>query len=208
MSYPRRHDQYWEEAGLLRSAGEKTIVTKDANPLPSSTPSAVKHQRQRMPTPLKFLLFTSVCLSLGFSLSRATQLKPRPCVEDQDVSLQAVEEQVTGGPDSSLSSLWRSASPEALHRLLHEYLPEKYQHGIFESDSQAFEALEGVRSASPLEKRQGDLGINNTTATTSSTSISSPPVAPPTTTTSRSNAFNPIPLWPLLDSNLTLLQAR
>ncbi|KAI1849438.1 hypothetical protein JX266_004933 [Neoarthrinium moseri] len=109
---------------------------------------------------------------------------------------------ILGQEDSSLAKLFSSASPEAIHRLLHSYFPDTFKHGVYPSDESAVEALYSsdaalATSLVELAKRQNassstDSGttvsttvIDSTTAVTTTTKepTTSPTTQAPTTTT-------------------------
>ncbi|EHK26148.1 uncharacterized protein TRIVIDRAFT_185573 [Trichoderma virens Gv29-8] len=123
------------------------------------------------------LLIIAVGFVLGLGVVTA-----RPGVINCHNSKMAVAK--AHGSNGELVEALQKASPDLLHRLLHAYLPERYQHGVFPSDREAIDAIHendpSVASAIvQIAKRQDDTpGNNNTTLPGSSTT------PPPSSSTS------------------------
>lgn len=158
------HDCCHLEAGLLRTAGEKQT---SAAPRTSTAPGPPATPTRRMSTLRRVVLAFAMCSILGFSLATAASLQLQACPDGDCSALEAAG--VEG--NSRLSQMWQSASPEGLHELLHKYFPDRYQHGVYETDEEAVEAIqadqpEDAPKLPQLLRRQDDGG--NGTMTTSS----------------------------------------
>lgn len=166
------------EAGLL---DEKRVLQT-----PSSNPSGQAAQQNRNMTAIRRLL---VALTVSVLVTVAVaRTYPVPCGlhrngDAEAQAAQAAPNVVASQDDSTFAQLLRSASPESLHRLLHDYLPEKFQHGVFPSDKEAVEAVHGdsaalATSIVQIAKRQNN---NNSTAEETSDDPTQEPTPDPTT---------------------------
>ncbi|KAI0024396.1 hypothetical protein F4780DRAFT_599054 [Xylariomycetidae sp. FL0641] len=131
---------------------------------------------RRMPSVRAFSLTLLLCLSVAAGFAHAGVLSGKPC---HKMGTAEVEPENAATPDqSSLSRLLSSASPQALHEFLHAYLPESDQHGVFESDQAAIDAVESddpelATSIAQVARRQAG-GGNDTTAADSTTAEATP----------------------------------
>ncbi|GAW12758.1 hypothetical protein ANO14919_021290 [Xylariales sp. No.14919] len=137
-----------------------------------------------MPT-IRTLLFTFfVYASFTVALTNAAYFGVRSSQGDSTGSEHVDDTVSQKGESPAFSRLLSAVSPRALHQLLHEYAPNTFKHGIFNSDRYAAEA---VHARSPalastivhLAVRQGTSGNDTTTsdapAPTDSSSSSSTP---------------------------------
>lgn len=162
------------EAGLLKSTeGEKQTRYQDFTPLVLK-----KKKNNKMIYFRRVLLIIAVSFVLGLGVATA-----RPsfvnCRTHQDPSKMAVAAKAHGS-NAELVEALRKTSPDLLHRLLHAYLPERYQHGVFASDQDAIDAINendpSVASAIvQIAKRQDSPSNNNSTVPASSSTSAGPP---------------------------------
>ena len=183
------------EAALPASDQHGKTSVLNTSTSQTHSPTSPQSRQRTMPSACRSLVITmSICLVLGLGLTQVLCVGRTPCSEDpSEVLLPQIKPAPPAEPDSSFAALLRSASPEVIHRLLHEYLPEKYQHGIFESDRQAIEAATAsdFGADSPLARIAKRQDTSNTTVTvappditTSAELVSSTIVTPPEITTS------------------------
>ncbi|KAL6807224.1 hypothetical protein GGI42DRAFT_271930 [Trichoderma sp. SZMC 28013] len=152
------------EAGLLKSTqGEKQ--------------TGYQHLTQQTPRNKKMVYFRRALfiIAVGFVLGLGVATA-RPSVVNCHNSKVAVAK--THASNGELAEALQKASPDLLHRLLHAYLPERYQHGVFPSDRDAIDAIHGddpsVASAIvQIAKRQEDTPNNNSTIPNGSSTTSS-----------------------------------
>ncbi|KAH0498115.1 hypothetical protein TgHK011_005389 [Trichoderma gracile] len=156
------------EAGLLRSdQGEKQ--TGHQQQLTQTTPRKSK---------MVYLRRALVIVAVGFTLGLGVATARPGFVDCHRNSKMAVAK--AHGASSELVGELDKASPDLLHRLLHAYLPERYQHGVFASDAEAIDAIHendpSVASAIvKIAKRQDDGSGNSNTTVPSSPSSTAPP---------------------------------
>ncbi|KAI1498478.1 hypothetical protein F5X99DRAFT_321818 [Biscogniauxia marginata] len=160
--------------GLLNGMSEKSPTTHITH--------SRHHSARNMPSARNFFLLTLlVCLSVVAGFTNAIYFKARPCDNDHTAGSEVGD--MSDQDESSFARLLTSASPEALHQLLHNYLPS-YRHGIYDSDHSALEAVhendpELASSIVEMVKRQS--GNDTTSEAPISTDSSNP------TTTSASD---------------------
>ncbi|ETS03142.1 hypothetical protein M419DRAFT_98127 [Trichoderma reesei RUT C-30] len=158
------------EAGLLRSdQGEKQ--TGHQQQLTQTTPRKSK---------MVYLRRALVIVAVGFVLGLGVATARPGFVDCHRNSKMAVAK--AHGASSELVGELDKTSPDLLHRLLHAYLPERYQHGVFASDAEAIDAIHendpSVASAIvQIAKRQEDGSSNSNTTIPSSPSSTAPPAS-------------------------------
>ncbi|UKZ72917.1 hypothetical protein TrVFT333_000554 [Trichoderma virens FT-333] len=156
------------EAGLLRSTqGEKQ--------------TGHRHLTQQTQPRTKMIYFRRALLiiAVGFVLGLGV-VTARPGVINCHNSKMAVAK--AHGSNGELVEALQKASPDLLHRLLHAYLPERYQHGVFPSDREAIDAIHendpSVASAIvQIAKRQDETPGNNNNTTLPGSSTTPPPAS-------------------------------
>lgn len=129
------------EAGLLPTPGEEktTLAIYHRGSQDSEISGRPPTPTRRMALLRGAVCAVLVCFILGFSLTAAANIRPLTCSEeDCDIFHNKAP---YSQKDSKLSQILHSASPDALHDFLHKYLPNKYQHGVYETDDEAVEAL-------------------------------------------------------------------
>ncbi|KAH6611271.1 vta1 like domain-containing [Trichoderma cornu-damae] len=175
------------EAGLLRSTqGEKQTGYRDFTQQAPDRRSHAKNS-SKMVYFRRALLVIAVGSVLGLGVVTARPSLTN-CRSYHDNSKVAVTD--AHGPSGDLGEALRNTSPDLLHRLLHAYLPERYQHGVFASDSDAIDAIKegdpSVASAiAQIAKRQEDTsGSANATIATGPSSTADTSSAPPPASTS------------------------
>lgn len=170
------------EAGLLRSTpGEKQTGYREF------TPTRRDRNKNRMLYLRRALLIVAVGFVLGLGVATARPSFSNCKTRHDNKANMAVAQ--AHGADGELAEALQKASPDLLHRLLHAYLPERYQHGVFASDRDAIHAISGddpsVASAIvQIAKRQEDTPNSNSTIPNSQSSTSAPPSAPPSSSSS------------------------
>ncbi|KAK2072246.1 hypothetical protein P8C59_006614 [Phyllachora maydis] len=129
----------------------------------------------------RFLLAIFVFLVVTLGLASAANPQPwlrmrRPCFQHnaQEQLCSAGSSTETEVVDSAFTALLRSASPESLHQLLHEFFPKAFRQGVWPSEEEALKAVHRVNAAlatniARMAKRQNE---SNTTTTTPSTPLS------------------------------------
>ncbi|KAI2608453.1 uncharacterized protein GGS25DRAFT_490382 [Hypoxylon fragiforme] len=162
---------------------------------------------KRMPSTRRFFITLLFGLLVTAGLANAF-LKQEPIGED---AAESEDDHVVHRDDSTFSRLLSSASPQALHSFLHTYFPSTYQHGVYDSDHAAMEAVhandpELATSIVQMAKRQsgnettastivsstttdsGGLTISSTTSETSTTEETTPPASTSSTETTTTQA--------------------
>ncbi|KAK5993594.1 hypothetical protein PT974_07028 [Cladobotryum mycophilum] len=186
------------EAGLLKSSEEEKKTGYQA---PGSQEYAQPKPTRKMSPVRKALLVLGVATILGLGVASA-----RPTFMHCGSKSHDSKAGFANGDESELVKDLKTASPDVLHRLLHAYLPEVYQHGVYASDREAIEAIgqDNPSVAAALIKiaKRQDTGSSNTTTASSAnvnseTSATSQPVttsevAAATTTTQASVTSNPV----------------
>lgn len=162
-------------------AREKRSFSSEAELPEPSTSSRRPRQHSRMMASLRGLLVVLTCLLVTLSLTLALTDDPRDS-SDRD-SAQTLPDDSPSTDSSTVQSLLDAVSPESLHEFLHQYFPNRFQHGVWESDRAAVEAVvvhpeDGPAVTSLVRMLRRD----NTTTTTSSTSEPPPPPSSTTTT--------------------------
>lgn len=159
------------EAGLLRNTEEEKTGyqapgSKDFQQSPQTS-------NRKMAPILKVLLACLVGTFIGLEFVAARQnMRHMRGVSIEKAKTDIVEEH-KGHSDASKEDI--------LHRLLHAYLPERYQHGIYASDH---EALKAVRDNDPsLATALAQMVKREDPPNTNTTSSVSDSVNPPTTST-------------------------
>lgn len=98
---------------------------------------------------------------------------------------------------SSFSAMLKSASPSSLSELLHRYLPDRFQDGVWPSEHQAIKAVHQVDAALATSVVQLARRADNSTTSASTTSspTESPTTSdqPPTTSEDPSTSSTPTP---------------
>lgn len=148
------------------------------------------------------LAFVLACIIAVFglgSLAIGTMRHAKPCTKHIGAANKAggahqngavvVVAQGAAPTGSSFSRLLEAVSPESLHDLLHEYLPDTYKHGVYPSEKHALEAIHRENAAlatSIMQLARRDLnGTTSSSTPVSSTPTSTPPTGstpPPTST--------------------------
>ncbi|UKZ70382.1 uncharacterized protein TrAtP1_011365 [Trichoderma atroviride] len=162
------------EAGLLKSTqGEKQTGYQDYSPLALKT----KTRSNKMIYFRRALLVIVMgfVLGLGVATARPSLMNCQRHSDNSNMDLAKAH-----SSNGELAEALQKASPDLLHRLLHAYLPERYQHGVFATDKDAIDAISerdpSVASAIvQIAKRQdnGPSNSNSTTAAPTSTAPSS-----------------------------------
>lgn len=185
--------------------GEKTIDLKsdlvDHSTISSfNEKQSVKAEKDRKPdkmSKLQHCIFTVLLLCLLTSGIVSATLNNKP----QDAAAPLSQEQIR------FQELLNTVDPSALHEALHENVKDKYQHGVFQEDKAAVEAIhqqnaEAAESLIELAKRQATGSGNSTVVTstavtttdtvvTSTDSITTTPSSTPATTPSESQSSTP-----------------
>ncbi|KAI3323302.1 hypothetical protein HD806DRAFT_498763 [Xylariaceae sp. AK1471] len=164
------------------------IPGEKATAAPESVQPRDRRRINMMPAmrTLLFTLFIGASITIGFT--NATHFRARSW---QEGSMPVEDADNTADQDQSttLSRLLGRVSPEALHHLLHEFVPNTFKHGIYSSDR---DAVEAVHAGNPdlastivhLAVRQGPSGNDTTTSDTpTSSTMSTSDTAPSTTPT-------------------------
>ncbi|RYP65544.1 hypothetical protein DL769_006290 [Monosporascus sp. CRB-8-3] len=175
--------QYHNDNPSAYSDGVEKGTSLDDNTSTIQAPQRRRRLAENMPSARNILLTLAVCLLVTLGLASAVSSNGQSC---HDVGANGCDEPEVEQDHSSFSRLLGSASPEALHRFLHAYFPKAYQHGVFDSEKSA---LEAVHSADPelassivqLARRQN--GNETTTAETSVTTTTTDPGDATTTET-------------------------
>lgn len=177
------------EAGLLKSTeGEKQTGYRDYSPLALKNKSKSKSKSNKMIYFRRALLVIVMGFILGLGVATA-----RPsfmnCQRHHDNSKMALAK--AHSSNGELAEALQKASPDLLHRLLHAYLPERYQHGVFATDKDAIDVISerdpSVASAIvQIAKRQenGPSNSNSTTAAGQSSTAPGSTTSPVQSTTS------------------------
>lgn len=172
------------EAGYPTALEEKSSMRTEETREPQPPRFVVI---QKMPSPRHLLVTLALCFLFTFGLAHA--LSPKAwhrgsCHEkSSSESQQQQQEQVVDA--SRFTNMLDAVSPDSLHDLLHRYLPERYQHGVFSSDHSALEAVHRddaplATSLAQLAKRQD---TNSTSVPTTSPTSSAPTTTSHTSTT-------------------------
>ncbi|KAL1903123.1 hypothetical protein Sste5346_000407 [Sporothrix stenoceras] len=195
-SYPTAED----EKRLLAHAAETTTTTIAAD----NQKSQCKHACRRRVAKAKKVVHFTVTLAFVFacciavfglgSLAIGTIRAARPCNKHTGAHGKAGSHHKNGAAvvvaegavptGSSFSRLLEAVSPESLHDLLHEYLPDTYKHGVYPSEKHALEAIHRENAAlatSIIQLARRDLN--------STTSSSSPSSNTPSSTTSSTTSL-------------------
>lgn len=163
------------EAGLLKSTkGEKQTGYQDYSPLALKTKSKSKSNKMIYFRRALLVIVMGFILGLGVATARPGFIN---CQRHPDNSKMAMAK--AHGSNGELAEALQKASPDLLHRLLHAYLPERYQHGVFATDKDAINAISerdpSVASAIvQIAKRQGN-GPSNSNSTTAAGPTSTAP---------------------------------
>ncbi|ERT02224.1 uncharacterized protein SPSK_05473 [Sporothrix schenckii 1099-18] len=204
-SYPTAED----EKRLLAHAAETTTTTVTAD----SRKSKCSHACRRRVAKAKKVVHVTVTLAfvlacciavfgLG-SLAIGTIRHARPCSKHSGAhsvggahrnGAAVVVADGAAPTGSSFSRLLEAVSPEALHDLLHEYLPNTYKHGVYPSEKHALEAVHRQNAAlatSIVQLARRDLNSStSSTAPISSTPSSTPTKSDSTTSLPSSTSKN------------------
>lgn len=140
------------EAGLLSTEEEEKTAFIPAGPQ-DSQPKRKMSPIRRLAVALIVGLFVGLSIAVAKDSAAARCLGTGHGVSDHEVKV----------------ALAKDPSPDLLHRLLHAYFPDRYQHGVYKSDN---EAIKAVRADEPglattlagLAKRQSDGSGSNTTS--------------------------------------------
>ncbi|PKK44002.1 hypothetical protein CI102_11534 [Trichoderma harzianum] len=193
------------EAGLLKSTqGEKQTGYQH---LTQQTPS--KNRKMVYFRRALFIIAVGFVLGLGVATARPSVVN---CHKSNKMAVAKAH-----ASNGELAEALQKASPDLLHRLLHAYLPERYQHGVFPSDRDAIDAIHGddpsVASAIvQIAKRQEDTPNNNSTIpnsssttppSSSSTSVQESSTSPAQSTTDSSSSSTTTPEQSSTESTTT-----
>ncbi|PNP39375.1 hypothetical protein TGAMA5MH_08794 [Trichoderma gamsii] len=165
------------EAGLFKSTqGEKQTGFQDYSPLALKKQS--KSNKMIYFRRALLVIVMGFVLGLGVATARPSLMN---CQRHNDNSKMDLAK--AHSSNGELSEALQKASPDMLHRLLHAYLPERYQHGVFATDKDAIDAISerdpSVASAIVQIAKRQDNGPSNNNSTTA---------APPTSTAPSSTA--------------------
>jgi hypothetical protein len=116
-------------------------------------------------TRIQHFCFTLLALALIITIAAATTGNPdgsRPAPLSTD--------------EQKFQDLLNSVEPSALHDILHEHFKDKYQHGVYQEDKTAMEAVhqqnaEVAKSLIELAKRQAGTSSNGTGIVTTTTAV-------------------------------------
>jgi hypothetical protein len=152
------------EAGLLKSTeGEKQTGYRDYSPLALKSKS--KSNKMIYFRRALLVIVMGFILGLGVATARPGLMN---CQRHNDNSKMAIAK--AQGSNGELAEALQKASPDLLHRLLHAYLPERYQHGVFATDRDAIDAISekdpSVASAIVQIAKRQDNGPSNNNSTT------------------------------------------
>ncbi|KND93919.1 hypothetical protein TOPH_01547 [Tolypocladium ophioglossoides CBS 100239] len=179
------------EAGLLSTMEEEKTAFIPAGPQ-KSQPKRNMSPIRRLAVGIIVGLFVGLGLAVAKDSATARCLGAGHGVSDNEVK----------------AALAKDPSPDLLHRLLHAYLPDRYQHGVYKSDNDAVKAVHDdepglATTLAGLAKRQsGSSGSNTTSAggvtvTQSTTPTTSSEVKPSDPTTSEFSAATIRPVTPV-----------
>ena len=195
------------EAGL-EHCGEKERLTATAahEDTGLSTPSREKDNKMRRRSIIWTLAFL---LLFGLSLTSSvspTRLLPSCRDSSHGISPEEGPRQAEAdnrdAQESAFRNLLKNASPDVLHRLLHAYFPERYRHGVYESEDEALEAVRAddaplATTMAQMAKRQDndtDPPVDSTTVVViSTTTVDSEPDEPSATTAEPEPSDEPEP---------------
>lgn len=157
------------EAGLFKSTqGEKQTGYRDYSPLALKTKT--KSNKMIYFRRALLVIVMGFVLGLGVATARPGLMNCQRHNEHSKMDLAKAH-----SSNGELAEALQKASPDLLHRLLHAYLPERYQHGVFATDKDAIDAISerdpSVASAIvQIAKRQDNGPSNNNSTTTAPTS--------------------------------------
>ncbi|KAM0452359.1 hypothetical protein ACHAO4_005570 [Trichoderma viride] len=157
------------EAGLFKSTqGEKQTGYRDYSPLALKTKT--KSNKMIYFRRALLVIVMGFVLGLGVATARPGLMNCQRHSEHSKMDLAKAH-----SSNGELAEALQKASPDLLHRLLHAYLPERYQHGVFATDKDAIDAISerdpSVASAIvQIAKRQDNGPSNNNSTTTAPTS--------------------------------------
>ncbi|KAM0518417.1 hypothetical protein ACHAPE_004180 [Trichoderma viride] len=165
------------EAGLFKSTqGEKQTGHRDYSPL--ALKKQTKSNKMVYFRRALLVIVMGFVLGLGVATARPSLMN---CQRHNDNSKMDLAK--AHSSNGELAEALQKASPDMLHRLLHAYLPERYQHGVFATDKDAIDAISerdpSVASAIVQIAKRQDNGPSNSNSTTA---------APPTSTAPSSTA--------------------
>lgn len=165
------------EAGLFKSTqGEKQTAYRDYSPL--ALKKQTKSNKMFYFRRALLVIVMGFVLGLGVATARPSLMN---CQRHNDNSKMDLAK--AHSSNGELAEALQQASPDMLHRLLHAYLPERYQHGVFATDKDAIDAISerdpSVASAIVQIAKRQDNGPSNSNSTTA---------APPTSTAPSSTA--------------------
>lgn len=201
-SYPTAED----EKRLLAHAAETTTTMAADNQCQTKCQRACRRRVAQAKKVAHFtvtLAFIVACCIAVFglgSLAVGTMRHAKPCTKHngaankaggahQNGAVVVVAQGGAASAGSSFSRLLEAVSPESLHDLLHEHLPDTYKHGVYPSEKHALEAIHRENAAlatSIIQLARRDL--NGTTSSTTPVS-STPTSTPPTSSTLPTSTF-------------------
>ncbi|KAL5604190.1 hypothetical protein BROUX41_002171 [Berkeleyomyces rouxiae] len=130
------------------SSSSASTSEKSGLPLPATDASSLKQTQRRCSS---FTMRASILTLFGLIYLCAAFAPRVPCNHDvaskehsqvqADVAQNAQQPASPAVDEAAFAGMLDSVSPERLHKLLHSYLPETYQHGVYESDRHAVEML-------------------------------------------------------------------
>lgn len=161
------------EAGLFKSTqGEKQTGYRDYSPLALKNKS--KSNKMIYFRRALLVIVMGFVLGLGVATARPSLMN---CQRHNDNSKMDLAK--AHSSNGELAEALQKASPDLLHRLLHAYLPERYQHGVFATDKDAIDAISerdpSVASAIVQIAKRQDNGLGNNNSTTAAGPTSSAP---------------------------------
>ncbi|KAL9471329.1 hypothetical protein ACSS6W_009270 [Trichoderma asperelloides] len=174
------------EAGLLKSTeGEKQTGYRDYSP--PALKSKSKSNKMLYFRRALLVIVMGFVLGLGVATARPSFIN---CQRHHDNSKMAMAK--AHGSNGELAEALQKASPDLLHRLLHAYLPERYQHGVFATDKDAIDAISerdpSVASAIVQIAKRQDNGPSNNNSTTAAGPSSTAPGSTSSPAQSTTNA--------------------
>lgn len=161
------------EAGLLTSTqGEKQTGYRDYSPLALKSKS--KSNKMIYFRRALLVIVMGFVLGLGVATARPSLMNCQRHSDNSKMDLAKAH-----SSNGELADALQKASPDLLHRLLHAYLPERYQHGVFATDKDAIDAISerdpSVASAIVQIAKRQDNGPSNSNSTTAAGPTSSAP---------------------------------
>lgn len=158
------------EAGLH---GEKQTGYRDHSPLALKSKSKNKGNKMIYFRRALLVIVMGLVLGLGVATARPGFMNCQRHHVDSKMAMAEAQ-----GSNGELAEALQKASPDLLHRLLHAYLPERYQHGVFATDKDAINAISekdpSVASAIVQIAKRQDNGSNNNSTTAAAPSSTTP----------------------------------